>query len=84
MRILLAEDDIQIAENIKSYLQKRGYVVDIAQSAEDAEFEISEETFDCVILDWMLPDGEGTQIASKFRSEGGQTPIIMLTAKSQI
>lgn len=84
MRILLAEDDIQIAENIKSYLEKRDYFVDIAHTAQDAGFEISEETFDCIVLDWMLPDGEGTSIAAKFRSRGGQTPIILLTAKSQI
>ncbi len=84
MRLLLVEDDSKIAENIRSYFKKKDIVVDIATNMEEAGYEMEEESFDCIILDWMLPDGDGISIAKKFRAKGDSTPIIILTANSQI
>lgn len=83
MRILLVEDDQKIAENIKKYLAQREFVVDIAQNTEEGKYFLDEETFDCIILDWMLPDGDGVSLARRYRAKNVATPIIFLTARSQ-
>lgn len=83
MRILLVEDDQIIADGLMALLRTDGYVVDhestIAKSLERIEIE----SYDCLILDRGLPDGDGTQIVDKVRKESIGVPILMLTAKYQ-
>ncbi len=85
MRILLVEDDTRIAENISRYLkEKANFTIQIAHTFEEAEYLLSTENYDGVILDWMLPDGDGLELLKLLRSKQITTPILLLTAKSQL
>lgn len=82
MRLLLVEDDHEIAGNLKLILERHGFAVDIAPDAQSARDKVIDEQYDLFVLDWMLPDGSGVQLAQGFRAEGIHAPILMLTAKS--
>lgn len=84
MRILIVEDDIQIAHNLKKILEGHLYVVDWEKTGEGASFKAETQDYDLIILDWMLPDIEGIQVCSNLRKKLIQTPILMLTAKVQV
>ena len=84
MHILLIEDDVRIAINIKKFLVKENFLITHVKNAEDALFQAETETYDVIILDWMLPDQDGPSICQTLRSKLNTTPILMLTAKSQI
>lgn len=84
MRILVIEDDIAIAQAIKKGLeQEKGYAVDIARDGEEGYDLASSESFDCVILDRMLPKIDGLSLCRMLRNENNTVPILMLTAKGQ-
>lgn len=82
MRILLVEDEKKIAGFVKRGLQEEGFAVDWAQSGDSAELLITENPYDLVILDIMLPDRNGIDLAKLFRQENFKAPILMLTALS--
>lgn len=85
MRIIIVEDDTRIANNISSYLKsKSNYSTQIAPTFEEAEYLLSTEDYDGIILDWMLPDGDGLELLKLLRSRQITTPILLLTAKSQL
>lgn len=84
MRILIIEDDSRIAKNISQFLKdKSNFFSQIAVSFEEGEYFLFGETYDAIILDWMLPDGDGIELLKLAREKGVITPILMLTAKSQ-
>lgn len=84
MRILIIEDEHKIANSIKQGLEQEGFAVDVAYDGELGYDMASVEEFDLIILDLMLPTIAGTEICQKLREEGKHTPIIMLTAKSEL
>lgn len=84
MRILIVEDELPLAENIKDYLVKKGDAVDLAPTAEEGRFMAEEEPYDAIILDLMLPDGDGLQICRSLRQKKLKTPILILTAKASV
>lgn len=84
MRILLVEDDSHIALSLKKFLTRSGYIVDAESTGEIALYQAENQEYDLVILDWMLPDMEGTQILQKLREGGSRVPVLMLSAKSQV
>jgi DNA-binding response OmpR family regulator len=84
MRILIIEDEVRIANNIKDVLSSLHYSVDIALSASEAINYAEVEDYDVIILDWMLPDMDGILVCNKLRAEKIDTPILFLTAKAQI
>jgi DNA-binding response OmpR family regulator len=84
MRILLVEDDNRIGSNIKTMLEKKGYSVDLVALANDAHEHILIETYDLFLFDWKLPDGSGIELCKFVRSSEITTPVLILTAKSQI
>lgn len=81
-RILIVDDEIEIANLVALYLKNEGYHVLSCYKAADALKYIQEETLDLAILDIMLPDIDGFQLCQKIR-EKHQYPVIMLTAKSE-
>ena len=84
MRILLVEDEHGIARAIKKGLEQENYAVDVAyDGAGGYDLAISEE-YDCVVLDVMLPEMNGFEIAQKLRSENIHVPILMLTARGEL
>ncbi len=85
MRVLIIEDDNRIANNISQYLkEKSNFSSQISDTFEEAEYLLSTENYDSVILDWMLPDGDGLTLLKLLRSRQITTPILLLTAKSQL
>lgn len=84
MRILVVEDEKEIADGICGILEKAKYKVDLAYDGIEGLDYILSGTYDLVLLDVMLPKINGFDIVKNVRSEGMEVPIIMLTAKSQI
>lgn len=82
MRILVVEDERKVAGFVKKGLSERGYAVDLAESASAGEMLASENDYDLIVLDVMLPDHTGFDSARRLRSEGFVGPILMLTALS--
>lgn len=84
MRILVVEDEHRIAEAIKKGLMQERYAVDLAYTGTDGyDFATSEE-YDAIVMDLMLPGMDGLSVTTKLRKEGVHTPILILTAKSQL
>ena len=83
-RILLAEDDREIANLERDYLEMSGHEVVIAPDGEQAMKRIGEEKFDLLILDIMMPKKSGLEVLKTLRSEGNTTPILLLTAKAEV
>lgn len=84
MRILVVEDEHRIANTIKKGLEQERYAVDVAYTGPDGLDLAQTEEYDTIVLDLMLPGMDGLQICKKLRTEGNHTPILMLTARSQI
>jgi DNA-binding response OmpR family regulator len=84
MHILIVEDESEIADTLKIYLEKQGYAVDIRYDGAAGFSALKLNQYDCCILDLNLPGKDGMEIIQDIRELGNLTPIIMLTARSQI
>jgi two-component system OmpR family response regulator len=84
MRILVVEDETKLAALLRRGLQEENYAVDIAGTAEDAVWMGTETAYDAVILDVMLPDGNGFDVLRRMRAAKRWAPVIMLTAKDAV
>jgi DNA-binding response OmpR family regulator len=80
MRILLIEDNAKLAQTIKTGLEQQGYSVDIANTADQGDEMAVVDHHDVIILDVMLPDGDGVQLCRQLRRQKVTTPILLLTA----
>lgn len=81
MRILIAEDELVLAEQLSASLRAAGYAVDHAVDGERAEFLGRTEGYDAVILDLGLPKMDGLTILRRWREAGLATPVLVLTAR---
>lgn len=84
MRILVIEDEEKIAKSIKKGLEQERFTVDLAHTGMDGYDLASTEDYDCIVLDLMLPEMNGIEVCTKLRQHSISTPILMLTAKSDI
>jgi len=84
MKILVVEDEHQIAQSIKKGLEQENYAVDVAYTGTDGYDLASAEDYNLILLDLMLPGIDGLTICKKLRSSQNHTPILMLTARSQV
>jgi len=84
MKILIIEDEKQVADNLKEGLEQHRYNVDIAYNGKEGHYLTREYDYDIIILDLMLPDINGEDLCRKLRDEGNQSFILMLTAKKQL
>lgn len=84
MRILVVEDEHRIANSIKKGLEQERYAVDICFDGTQGYDMASSEGYDVIILDLMLPGMDGITLCNTLRKDGNHTPILMLTAKSQV
>ncbi len=82
MRILLVEDEPDIARQLKSALSDAGYVVDVAPDGEEGQFLGETEPYDAVVLDLGLPKVDGVSVLERWRRAGLATPVLILTARS--
>ena len=83
MRLLIAEDDLDLAEALTVFFEKNHFSVDAVHNGFDAYEYASSGGYDGVILDVMMPKMNGIQVLERLRAEGCKTPIMMLTAKGQ-
>jgi len=81
MRVLLAEDDRDLAGQLASLLTEAGYAVDIAPDGEEAQFLGETEPYDAVILDLGLPEIDGLSVLKRWRRDGHRMPVLILTAR---
>lgn len=84
MRILLVEDEVRLSHFIKKGLIEYGFAVDQAHDGEEGLYLATEETYDLIVLDVMLPKLSGIELCKKLREIKKETPVIMLTAKSEV
>ena len=84
MRLLYVEDEKFLAEAVKHNLEKRNFDVDLAFDGEDGLEKAVDSIYDCVILDVMLPKLSGIQILERMREKKITTPVIMLSALSEV
>lgn len=82
--LLLLEDDQDSAKALSLGLKKENFTCDIAPSIHDAESFLSRASYDLLILDWNLPDGEGIDLLKDIRLYDHETPILMLSARGDV
>jgi two-component system, OmpR family, response regulator len=82
VRILVVEDDKQLAASLRRGLEAEGYAVDVALTGTDGEWFAAENSYDALVVDVMLPGVAGDVLCARRREAGDWTPILMLTARS--
>jgi len=81
MKVLVVEDDVQVARQLESALKNAGYVVEMAHDGEEGLYKGENESFDAVILDLGLPKIDGLTILQQWRAAQRNMPVIILTAR---
>jgi two-component system OmpR family response regulator len=81
MRVLVAEDEPAVADNIKTWLERSGFRVELAHTGEEAWFLGDTEEFAAVVLDLGLPRMDGLTVLKRWRFDGKAMPVIILTAR---
>jgi DNA-binding response OmpR family regulator len=81
MRVLVVEDEAAVAESVKTWLERSGFRVDLANNGEDAWFLGDTEEFSAVVLDLGLPRLDGLSVLKRWRAAGRTMPVIILTAR---
>jgi len=84
MRILVIEDESGIINFLKQGLEEEGYEVDIAADGQSGLQQALTETYDLLLVDWMLPKLTGIDLCKAYRKEHKETPIIFLTARDTV
>ena len=84
MRILLIEDDFMLGEACQMGLHQENYAVDWVRSMEDALHTIKTHSYDAILLDLRLPDGDGLQFLKILRNTKVISPVIIMTARSEV
>lgn len=84
MRILVIEDEVQLADAVSEILKRNKYFVDTVYDGADGLDYALKGVYDCILLDVMLPKMNGFEVLSNLRQEKISTPVIMLTAKSEV
>jgi two-component system copper resistance phosphate regulon response regulator CusR len=84
MRILLVEDDVDVARFIRRGLVEQAYAVDVADEGEQALYLASLSAYDAVVLDVLIPAPDGMEVCRSLRASGSTVPILMLTARGSV
>lgn len=84
MKILVIEDDKKLAGNVKLFMEKEGFAVDVASSKEKGLIQLEVNEYDCLVLDINLSDGSGFDLLSSLRENQNVTPTIIVTARGEV
>jgi len=84
VRLLLAEDETELANALATILKRHNYAVDVVYNGEDALYYLETEVYDALILDIMMPKVDGIEVLRRIRSKGNNIPVLILTAKSEV
>lgn len=84
MRILIVEDEASLGEAVSAHLRLQGHATDVVQTLRAAQLAVDVGSFDAILLDLMLPDGEGLVFLTRLRQKSVHTPVIIMTARDQV
>jgi two-component system OmpR family response regulator len=84
MRLLVVEDEQDLADTIRRALTEELFAVDVAFDGDEAHFLLSEVSYDAVVLDLMVPKRSGWTLLQDLRRSGARTPVLMLTARTAV
>jgi DNA-binding response OmpR family regulator len=84
VRLLVIEDEVRIAEILRSALSRSGFTVDAVGLSSDARAALEVNPYDAVILDLGLPDGDGLALLKDMRARGNAVPVLVLTARDAV
>jgi two-component system, OmpR family, response regulator len=84
MRVLLVEDELQMAGLIRRGLVEEGHAADVAPNGEDALWMAAAHPYDAIVLDVMLPGADGFETCRRIRAQGVRAPVLMLTARDSV
>ena len=84
VRLLVVEDEVRIAEILRSALSRAGFAVDAVGLCDDARAALAVNPYDAVILDLGLPDGDGLRLLKDMRAQGNAVPVLVLTARDAV
>jgi two-component system copper resistance phosphate regulon response regulator CusR len=84
MRILLVEDEMRLAHAIRRGLRKAAYAVDVVRDGEAALYQTAINDYDAIILDVMIPKGDGFEVCRELRAQGSRIPVLMLTTRDAL
>lgn len=83
MKLLIAEDELDLAEVLTAFFEKNQFTVDTVNDGLSAYEYAGEDEYDAIILDVMMPKMDGIEVLRRLRTDGNKTPIMMLTAKAE-
>ena len=81
MRVLVVEDEVELADGIRRGLEAEGYAVDVVHDGIDGLWRATEHDYGAIVLDLMLPGKNGLQVCAELRAAGKWTPVLVLTAR---
>jgi len=84
MKILIVEDETELAKSIAEYLSEENYLCEFASTFYEAMYKIETFQYDCIILDIMLPDGNGLKILEELKNQNKQDGVIIVSAKNAL
>jgi DNA-binding response OmpR family regulator len=84
MKILIIEDENELAQSIAAYLQKENYSCEFAPTYADALDKIGSFEYDCILLDLMLPGGNGMKILQEIKKQNKEDGVIIISAKNSV
>ena len=84
MRLLIVEDEVRLADTLRQLLNRQGYTADVCYDGVSGLDNAMTGIYDLMVLDVMLPGINGFQVTKKLREAGVATPVLMLTAKSDV
>lgn len=84
MKILIVEDEAELAKSISEYLSEENYLCENASTFNEAMNKIEAFDYDCILLDIMLPDGNGLKILEELKKQGKQDGVIIISAKNAL
>jgi DNA-binding response OmpR family regulator len=84
MKVLIVEDEPELAQNVRDYLAREGYICEVAANCAEATEKLALFQYDCILLDIMLPDGNGLKLLDFIKKEQIQSNILITSAKNAL
>lgn len=84
MKILIVEDEIQLAKSIRQYLQRENYLCEIAMNTEEGRKMMDNFTYDCILLDINLPGGSGLTLLKELKQDKKMDGVIIISARNSV
>src|SRR5487761_1625014 len=84
MRVLVVDDEVRMAALVKRGLEEEGYAVDVVNDGPEAVWMATENTYDAIVLDIMLPGFDGYEVCRRLREAQRWAPVLILSARSDV